>query len=131
MDYRVVIEKAREGDRPPVAGARRPASRRFPPTLQFLTDVDPAIQNHMSALAWQGHRKGRTIKEISTAIKGLGRALGYHVAIGVQEVSSDSMPSYPGQRVVTTLIMLDISQVFPGGQSSSGKGRTSAYGRAS
>jgi len=121
MDYRVVIEKERTGDRPPIAGRSRPASRRFPPVIQFLTDVDPAVQNHMTSLAWQGHRKGRSIKEICTAIKGLGRALGYHVAAGIQEVSSESMPSYPGQRVVTTLIMLDVSQAFQRTQTRNGQ----------
>ena len=76
--------------------------------MQFLTNVDPAVQNHLTSLAWQGHRQNRGLNEICAGLSALSKAMGYEAAIGVQEVTTENMPSYPGQKVMTALIMIDI-----------------------
>jgi len=113
MQYETIIERSTHrsgrvpGDRPGTAAA---VEKRFPPALQFLTDIDPVVVNKMQALAWKGHKAGRSLQEICTALHAFARQIGYDPAIGVQEVRTANMPSYPGQTVATALIMLDLRE---------------------
>lgn len=111
MTYQVVIEKVTKDEKIQRDRGPRIVTRCFPPVVQYLTEVDPAVQNNLSALAWQGHRQNRSIKEICSGLVTLAKAMGYAAAIGVQEVCSESMPSYPGQKIMTALIMVDLRAV--------------------
>ena len=88
-----------------------PRTRRLAPVLQFVTPVDPYAERLLRSVAASGHAEGRSLEEVCYALHVRAAALGYGATLAVQEVSSRAMPSYPGQTVVTPLLLLDLQPV--------------------
>ncbi len=91
-----------------------PVVRRFPPALQFLTRAEPFVEAQLQSAAVHAFKQGRRIEQICGALYHTALELGYHVTIGVQEVYSSNMPSFPGETVMTALLLIDASELRPG-----------------
>lgn len=89
----------------------RPVVRRFAPVLQFLTSSDPLVEQQLQSLVTQAHRKSLTLQQICEEVYHYTRTLGYEVALGVQEVYSTGMPSFPDQTVKSALILVDLWRI--------------------
>jgi hypothetical protein len=104
------------GDRPALRIIKRsadrrispPSERRFPPVVQVLTLTAPHIQERLQDIAMIGYRSGLDSEEICEELHTYARALGYDVTIGVQEVRTDEMPSFRGETVLSTLMLVDL-----------------------
>ncbi len=108
-------------DREPVAHRRSaptPVLRRFPPVLQFLTTQPPDVEVQLRAISLEAFRRGKRLEDICSDIYDFALSLGYRATIGVQEVYSSSMPSYPGQTVMSGMLLIDLQSTWDsGGQS--------------
>ena len=108
-------------DREPVsrrAGSPTPVLRRFPPVLQFLTTHPVDVETQLRAVSLEGYRKGLSLEDICSEIYNSAFSLGYEATIGVQEVYTSSMPSFPGQTVMSALLLIDLRSTWDsGGQS--------------
>ena len=93
-----------------------PVARRFPPVIQVLTVDDPSAEQQLSGCATESYRAGKALRDICTDVHRLARSLGYDATIGVQEVYSTSMPSFPGQTVISALLMLDLRPLWSSGE---------------
>ena len=92
-----------------------PAARRFPPVLQILTRTADYIEKQLSAIAMQAFKQGKTIEHICSDLYHYAQTLGFTATIGVQEVYSSNMPSFPGQTVISALLMVDLKPIgMPG-----------------
>lgn len=96
--------------------------RRLPPVLQIARAIDPVIENKFQELVWRAHRSGQDLRTTCKALKAAATALGYHVKVGVQEVYVDNMPSYPGETVMSALILMDVLISEPQAQGEHGTG---------
>ncbi len=96
---------------PPEARMSGVALHRFPPIIQVLTQVSPQIQQRLQAIGTQAFQQGKNLEQICQDIYNFVNTLGYEATLGVQEVYSASMPSFPGQTVTSALIMMDIYAV--------------------
>ena len=105
-------EAGSEGPRPV------PVARRYPPVVQVLTAMDPAIEQQLSAFARQSYKQGKPLKDICRDLYHFAHSLGYEATIGVQEVYSASMPSFPGQTVISALLMIDVRPLWMQGEDS-------------
>ncbi len=94
-----------------------PVARRFAPVVQVLTPVDPGAEARLLAVARQSFAEGKALKDICTDLYRFARASGYEATIGVQEVYSTSMPSFPGQTVISALLMVDLRPLWTTGES--------------
>ena len=90
-----------------------PVVRRFPPTLQFLTRAEQSVEAQLQAVALRFFNDGKSLDQICGALYQTGLSLGYTLTIGLQEVYSSKMPSFPGQTVMTCLIMVDFTPNRP------------------
>lgn len=97
--------------------ANVPVVRRFPPSLQFLTRAEQSVEAQLQAIAIRTFNDGKTLDQICGALYQAGLSLGYRLTIGLQEVYSSKMPSFPGQTVMTSLIMVDFTSNRPKAQS--------------
>ncbi len=88
-----------------------PVLRRFPPVVQFLTDVDPYVQNELQSLCVKAHRQGKNVQDVCQELYIYARSIGYILTLGVQEVFSSQMPSFPHQTVQSALIMVDVKRI--------------------
>lgn len=88
-----------------------PVLRRFPPVIQFLTDVDPYVQQQLQSLCIKSHRQGKNLQELCEELYVYARSIGYVLTLGVQEVFSSQMPSFPRQTVQSALLMADLSRI--------------------
>ena len=82
--------------------------RRFPPVLQFLTRSSPHIEREIRARSLECFRRGWRIEQICAEIHRAALENSFHATIGVQEVSSRSMPSFPDQTVLSALLIVDM-----------------------
>ncbi|MBO6575708.1 MAG: hypothetical protein JJ896_11960 [Rhodothermales bacterium] len=89
-----------------------PVARRYPPVIQVLTPTDAAIEQQLSAFARQSYKQGKPLKDICRDLYHFAHSLGFEATIGVQEVYSASMPSFPGQTVISALLMVDIRPLW-------------------
>lgn len=96
----------REGPRPV------PVARRYPPVVQVLTPADPSVEQQLSAFARQSYKQGKALKDICRDLYHFAHSLGFEATIGVQEVYSASMPSFPGQTVISALLMIDVRPLW-------------------
>ncbi len=105
------------GSRPPVLEpAPRPVQHfgdavpvfRMPPVVQFLANVDPGLARYLTSLALQVHLRGGDGRAICDELNAMAMRLGFTAILNLQEVSAQGMPSHPGQRVVTSFVMLDL-----------------------
>jgi len=91
--------------------APRPAVRRFPPVLQFLTfqrsDVNASLRR-VSAAAFE---YGMSLEEIRDQIVTSALELGYRAAVRLQEVRTEDLPSYPEQTIYTGLMLVDLQSI--------------------
>lgn len=94
-----------------VGASPRPLVRRFPPVLQFLTQVDPLVEQQMHTIVVQAHRKGMTLNQICEEVYYHARSLGYEATLGIQEVYSAGMPSFPNQTVMSALLLVDLQRI--------------------
>ncbi len=101
-----------------------PVARRFPPVIQVLTVDDPSAERQLSECANESYRTGKALRDICTDVHRLARSLGYDATIGVQEVYSTSMPSFPGQTVISALLMLDLRPLWSNGEGARGPFRS-------
>jgi len=101
-------EHAGEGHLEPERKAPSAVARRFPPALQVLTRTDPSVEQQLCAISYQAYQAGLTLKQICGEIYRYAQGLGFEAVIGVQEVYSASMPSFPGQTVISALLMVDL-----------------------
>lgn len=92
---------------------KQPVVRRFPPTLQFLTRAEQSVEAQLQAIALRTFNDGKSLDQICGALYQAGLSLGYKLTIGLQEVYSSKMPSFPGQTVMTCLIMVDFTPNHP------------------
>ena len=93
-----------------------PVARRFPPVLQILTVNDPDAEHQLTARAHDSYREGKALRDICADVHDLARTIGYEASIGVQEVFSTTMPSFPGQTVISALLMLDLRPLWSSGE---------------
>ncbi|HEX7072104.1 MAG TPA: hypothetical protein VF190_14925 [Rhodothermales bacterium] len=82
--------------------------RRFPPVLQFLTRSSPHVEREIRARTLEAFRRGKSIEQICSDIYRTALECSFYATIGVQEVSSRSMPSFPEETVVSALLMIDL-----------------------
>ena len=87
------------------AGA--PVVKRFPPIIQFLTRSEQFVEAHIQAALLQAFQAGKSTDQICAAIYQAAHTMGYIITIGVQEVYSSNMPSFPNQTVMSCLLMVD------------------------
>lgn len=97
----------------PIDETPRQLLRRFPPVLQFLTRPDALVEQQMETIALQAHRKGMSLKQICQEVYYYARSVGYEATLGVQEVYSGEMPSFPGQTVMSALLLVDLKRILP------------------
>ena len=90
-----------------------PVIRRFPPAIQFLSRCEQFIEDQLQAIALRTFKTGKSVDEICAAMYRTALSLGYIITIGVQEVYSASMPSFPKETIMSCLIMIDFT---PAGQ---------------
>lgn len=112
MRYEHVV-KGKARDRGPRMRVLRkappePKLRRFPPVLQVITQIPPYVEQQLSAIALQAHRQGKDLSEVCRDIHYYAQSLGFTATIGMREVYSADMPSFPGQTVVSALLMVDL-----------------------
>ena len=122
MKYDVIIEGKEQKrsattdqawDTPEPRGPRPvPVARRYPPVVQVLTPMDASVEHQLSAFALQSYKQGKALKEICRDLYHYAHSLGYEATIGVQEVYSASMPSFPGQTVISALLMVDVRPLW-------------------
>jgi len=88
--------------------APRPAVRRFPPVLQFLTfqrsDVNASLRR-VSAAAFE---YGMSLEEIRDELISQAFEMGYLAAVRMQEIRTEDLPSYPEQTIFTGLMLVDL-----------------------
>lgn len=95
----------------PEYGMPRAASvHRMPPVLQFVVPVDPNLSRFLMNAALQRHLAGGDSRAVCDEIYMTALRQGFHATINVQEVIAAGMPSFPGQRILTTLVMVDLQQ---------------------
>ncbi len=102
-------------DRDPIAGRSakpKPVLRRFPPVLQFLTTHSADVEAQLRAVSLEAYRRGKSLEDICSEIYNIALAIGYEATIGVQEVYSSSMPSFPGQTVMSALLLIDLRSTW-------------------
>jgi hypothetical protein len=90
-----------------------PVVRRFPPALQFLTRSETFVETELQATSLRTIHEGKTIDQICEAIFRSALSLGYTVTIGLQEVYSSNMPSFPNETIMSCLIMVDFTPLQP------------------
>ena len=82
--------------------------RRIAPSLLFLRPADSFLESQLREAGSAAHEAGLPIDEVCAAVYHAGISCGYRVTLAVQEVFSNNMPSFPGQTVMTALIMVDL-----------------------
>lgn len=90
-----------------------PPTRRFAPVLHFLTPVDEVCAEQLRVLASDSHSRGRTLEQLCYDLTARALALGYSATIAMQEVASRAMPSFPGEQVVTPVLLIDLRSLRP------------------
>ena len=96
--------------------AQMPKIRHFPPVLQMLTNVEPSFERQMKVQALAAFKQGKDLNHICEELYYCALSFGYDVVLGVQEIYSTRMPSFPNQTVLSTLLMVDAKKkpVAPG-----------------
>lgn len=120
-----------QGDRPArssgqAARGGRSASlqmHRFPPVIQVLNETPLSIGSQLQAISLQAFNQGSSLSEICKEVHTYARQLGFAAVLGVQEVYSDSMPSYPEETVMSALIMVDLRPLMAKQGTGQGFGR--------
>ena len=86
-----------------------PVIRRFPPAIQFLSRCEQFIESQIQTVAMQVFKQGKNVDQVCAEMYNTALSLGYIITIGVQEVYSSNMPSFPGETVMSCLIMVDFT----------------------
>ena len=94
---------------PPNNMNRVPVVRRFPPVLLFITRTEQHIEKALQTICLRAFRAERSIDHICGAIYQAALSMGYLVTIGVQEIFSNNMPSFPHETVMSALLMIDFT----------------------
>lgn len=82
--------------------------RRFPPVLQFMTRQRPDIAAELNRLVNQGYERGLNLNEIRGELVAYAASQGYSAFIRVHEVRTEDMPSFPGQTILTGMLLVDL-----------------------
>jgi hypothetical protein len=108
-------------DRPSAPGRDRtspkPLLRRFPPVLQFVTKQRSDVAADLNRLATQGYDRGLSLDDIRSELIAYLSSRGFGAFIRVHEVRSEDMPSYPGQTILTGMLIVDLKQAAPAPES--------------
>lgn len=91
---------------------QKPLVRRFPPIVQVLNLTVPHIQDRLQDIAMMGFRRGLSSSLICDELHRYARSLDYIATIGVQEVKTADMPSFGGQVIASTLMLIDLQPRF-------------------
>ena len=83
------------------------------PIVQLIRGNDPAAEMAFSACAWQSFRMNKSIRDICVDLQTYAESVGYKATVGAREMSSDSMPSFPGMRVTALLLLVDLDDNSP------------------
>jgi len=94
--------------RPEYGMPRTSAMHRMPPVLQFVVPVDANLSGYLINAALQRHLAGADSRAVCDEVYMIALRQGFHATINVQEVVAAGMPSFPGQRILTTLVMVDL-----------------------
>lgn len=92
----------------PREGRAASVPRRFPPVIQFLTDVDPRLRQQLKALCAKSHRQGRDLQDVCRDLYLHAQSEGYDLTLGVQQVFSTKMPSFQSETVESALLLADV-----------------------
>ena len=92
---------------------RVPVVRRFPPVLLFITRTEQHIEQTLRTICLRAFRAERSIDQICGAIYQAALSMGFLVTIGVQEIFSNNMPSFPHETVMSALLMIDFTPMQP------------------
>ena len=82
--------------------------RRFPPMVQFLTRSSPHVEREIRANALEIFRRGGRLEQVCAAVYRTAKENRFNATIGVQEISSASMPSFAGETVLAALLIVDL-----------------------
>ena len=104
-------------DRTPTPGRDRtspkPVLRRFPPVLQFVTKQRSDVTADLNRLVTQGYERGLSLDDIRIELIAYLSVRGFQAFIRVHEVRSEDMPSFPGQTILTGMLIVDLKQGAP------------------
>lgn len=81
---------------------------RTPPVVQLLSHAGPAYSRPLANAALQAHLAGGDARAVCDAVSAAARRLGFTCAVRTHDVYAAGMPSFPGVRVLTTLVMVDL-----------------------
>ena len=95
----------------PFAGAAQEGVRRLPPVLQFVVPVSSEVKMALHQVAQEQFAQGKSLDVICWEVYNCALSYGYYATIGVQEISSRNMPSFPGETVVASLLLVDLRPV--------------------
>ena len=82
---------------------------RLPPVIQFLTPPDPSVSRYLGNVALQAHLQGAARDAVIEQVAAVAARLGYTAIISAHEAFAVAMPSFPGQRIHTLLLLVDLS----------------------
>lgn len=93
--------------------APQPLLRRFPPVLQFVTKQRSDVTADLNRLVTQGYERGLSLEDIRAELMKFLSSRGFRAFIRVHEVRSEDMPSFPGQTILTGMLIVDLKQGTP------------------
>lgn len=82
--------------------------RRFTPVLQFLTKTNPKLEHQLNAVSDRVFNGGGTLEQVCSEVHQAAQRMGYMATIGVKEVYSSEMPSFPNETVMSALLIIDL-----------------------
>ena len=116
LDLYVKAGERDSRDRPPEVRndlpSPRPAVRRFPPVLQFLTFQRTDVNSTLRRVSAAAFEYGMSLDEIRDEIVTSALELGYSAAIRMQEIRTEDLPSYPEQTIYTGLMLVDLQAIL-------------------
>lgn len=77
--------------------------------IQFLTRSSPHVEREIRARALECFRRGGRLEQICAEINRTALENRFHATIGLQEVTSGNMPSFPGETVLAALLIIDLA----------------------
>lgn len=89
----------------------RPALRRFPPVLQFLTTQRSDVNATLRRVSVAAFEYGMSLDDIRDEIVTCAVELGYRAAVQMQEIRTENLPSYPEETIYTGLMLVDLQPI--------------------
>ncbi len=73
-----------------------------------MTRQRPDIAAELNRLVNQGYERGLNLNEIRGELVAYAASQGYSAFIRVHEVRTEDMPSFPGQTILTGMLLIDL-----------------------